>query len=93
MLIHNLWNIFMLTLKPVSVGAKNPGGMCDYAAQYLVYYSDPPGAPWGVDREFPVVERDRLLKLCKILVYWRAGQGVWVSSLPTADKMLDLIQD
>ena len=35
------------------MGAKNPGGMCDYAAQYVVYYSDPPWAQLGVDREFP----------------------------------------
>ena len=45
-------------LKLVSVGAKNPReGMCDYAAQYLVYYSVPPAAQSGVDREVPVVAR------------------------------------
>ena len=31
--------------------------MCDYAAQYLVYYSVPPAAQSGVDREVPVVAR------------------------------------
>ena len=31
--------------------------MCDYAAQYLVYYSVPPAAQSGVDREVPMVAR------------------------------------
>ena len=55
--------------------------MCDYAAQYLVYYSVPPAAQSGVDREVPVVARPvaKIVQNIGGLEGWAHAQDVWVS--------------